>query len=203
MRLMFAALFAAILAAPLPVTAQDADTEKSPPAAQETSPETEPKIDVTRNGDWEVACQEVEFEGKTTKTCEMRQILVQKETQKEWLRVAVSFTPDTKKPILRIFTPLGVLLQPGMEIKIDDGEPQRVQYAVCLARPPRCLVAGALLPGWLYQVVQLAATVNPIRFGGAPTAIAIGRDAGRVRRERYLLAHPPRAGVIWGAWPMN
>mgnify|MGYP003670340190 CR=1 FL=1 len=101
MRLMFAALFAAILAAPLPVTAQDADTEKSPPAAQETSPETEPKIDVTRNGDWEVACQEVEFEGKTTKTCEMRQILVQKETQKEWLRVAVSFTPDTKKPILR------------------------------------------------------------------------------------------------------
>tara|TARA_R110002096_G_scaffold79864_10_gene187509 strand:+ start:1440 stop:2006 length:567 start_codon:yes stop_codon:yes gene_type:complete len=144
MRLMFAALFAAILAAPLPVTAQDADTEKSPPAAQETSPETEPKIDVTRNGDWEVACQEVEFEGKTTKTCEMRQILVQKETQKEWLRVAVSFTPDTKKPILRIFTPLGVLLQPGMEIKIDDGEPQRVQYAVCLARPPRCLVAGPM-----------------------------------------------------------
>ena len=74
----------------------------------------------------------------------MRQVLVQKETKKEWLRLAVSYAPDGKGPVLRIFTPLGVLLQPGMVMTIDNGEPVRMQYAVCLARPPRCLVAGPM-----------------------------------------------------------
>jgi invasion protein IalB len=127
MRLITAALLAFALTMPLSANAQKAaDAEKAAAAP------AEPKIDVTRNDDWEVACQDVEQDGKKSKACEMRQILVQKETQKEWLR------------ILRIFTPLGVLLPPGMEIKIDDTEPLRVQYAVCLSRPPRCLVAGPM-----------------------------------------------------------
>jgi invasion protein IalB len=144
MRLIFAALLAAALTAPFSVSAQKAAAPAAP-----TAP-AEPKVDITRNGDWEVACQDVDQNGNKFKACEMRQILVQKETQKEWLRIAVSYnqsekTPDGgKKPILRIFTPLGVLLPPGMEIKIDDTEPMRVQYAVCLSRPPRCLVAGPM-----------------------------------------------------------
>jgi invasion protein IalB len=137
--LITAALLAFALTMPLSANAQKAaDAEKAAAAP------AEPKIDVTRNDDWEVACQDVEQDGKKSKACEMRQILVQKETQKEWLRIAVSFNPGAPKPILRIFTPLGVLLPPGMEIKIDDTEPLRVQYAVCLSRPPRCLVAGPM-----------------------------------------------------------
>ncbi len=135
MRMMYAAIVAAVLAAPMPLAAQQANQE----AVGE-----DPKVDVTRNGDWEVACQEVEQDGKTQKVCEMRQILVQTDTDKEWLRIAVSYADNSKEPVLRIFTPLGVLLQPGMELKVDDAEPMRMQYAVCLARPPRCLVAGPM-----------------------------------------------------------
>jgi invasion protein IalB len=141
MRLIFAALLAAALSVPFAASAQKSAAPAAPAG---------PKVDVTRNGDWEVACQYVDLEGKKFKACEMRQILVQKETKKEWLRIAVSYNqgekaPDGgKKPILRIFTPLGVLLPPGMEIKIDDTEAMRVQYAVCLSQPPRCLVAGPM-----------------------------------------------------------
>lgn len=141
MRLIFAALLAFAVAAPISANAQDAKKA-----------EGEPKIDVTRSGDWEVACQDIEQNGQKAKTCEMRQILVQKETQKEWLRIAVSFNPGAPKPVLRIFTPLGVLLPPGMEIKIDTAKPLRVQYAVCLSRPPRCLVARPMEDKFVNQL---------------------------------------------------
>ncbi|MCA8928532.1 MAG: invasion associated locus B family protein [Alphaproteobacteria bacterium] len=134
MRKMFVAFVVAMLAAPLPLAAQQQSNGKDAAA-------NEPKIEVSRNGDWEVACQEAEKDKK--KVCEMRQILVQKDTNREWLRIAVSYGPS-KEPVLRIFTPLGVLLQPGMELKVDDSSPLRLQYAVCLSNPPRCLVAGPM-----------------------------------------------------------
>jgi invasion protein IalB len=138
MRKLFAAIVAATLLAPLSAIAQTAGD------AGATPPPDQPKVDVTRNDYWEVACQEAEADGKKTKVCEMRQVLVQKDTNKEWLRIAVSFAPGAKTPGLRIFTPLGVLLQPGMVLQVDDNQPVNMQFAVCLARPPRCLVAGPM-----------------------------------------------------------
>lgn len=153
MRFMFAAIVAAVLAIPMPLAAQQS-TESNPaqplngaspaqPSNGANSAE-EPKIDVTQNEDWEVACQEVDRDGTKDEVCEMRQILVQKDTDNEWLRLAISYGPESSKPVLRIFTPLGVLLQPGLQMKIDDGEAMRMQFAVCLSRPPRCLVAGPM-----------------------------------------------------------
>ena len=164
MRLIYAALLAAALAAPLPSVAQQEATDAKPdmteakPEASPAAPENkaasteapaaplepEPEVKITRNGDWEVACREGQPNSDEPKACEMRQILINDETKQEWLRIAVGFPPNGDRAVLRIFTPLGVLLQPGMELKIDNGKVERVQYAVCLARPPRCLVAGPM-----------------------------------------------------------
>lgn len=141
MRMIFAAIVAAMLAAPMPLLAQQSGNANSSEGGNQSE---EPKVDITRNGDWEVACQEAEGNNASGKVCEMRQVLVRQETDEEWLRIAVSYTSESDKPVLRIFSPLGVLLQPGMELKIDDGEAMRMQYAICLSRPPRCLVAGPM-----------------------------------------------------------
>jgi len=147
MRMMFAAIVAALLAAPMPLAAQQSNETNQaaePNMAAEPEQPAEPEVDITRNGDWEVACQDVERDGSTQNLCEMRQVLVQKDTDQEWLRIAISYAQGADQPVLRIFTPLGVLLQPGMKLRVDGSEPISMQYAVCLARPQRCLVAGPM-----------------------------------------------------------
>ncbi len=74
----------------------------------------------------------------------MRQVLVHKESGKEFLRIAIGYPGEAKKPVMRIFTPLGVLLQPGMQMQIDEAEPLRVGFAICLPRPARCIVEGTV-----------------------------------------------------------
>lgn len=130
-----ALLSAALLTSPLSANAQDSAPADAAPA---------PKVDTTRNGDWETACQEVQRDNSTTKICEMRQVLVHKESGKEFVRLVIAYPPNGGKPVMRIFTPLGVLLQPGLQMQIDDAQPLRVAYAVCLPRPARCIVEGEL-----------------------------------------------------------
>jgi invasion protein IalB len=102
------------------------------------------KPEVTRNGDWFVACTEVQVDGKPEKVCEMQQTLEKSDTGQAFIRLAIGYPRNSKKPVLRIFTPLGVMLQEGLGMQIDNGKAIRLPYQVCLPQPAACLVQGTM-----------------------------------------------------------
>lgn len=146
MRLILPILLALSLSAP--ALAQD---KAPPPAAQkEEAPKTEaappdvPKPEVTKNGDWFVGCQQVAVDGGSVKACEMQQILEDTKSGQTIVRISVIYPHKSKKPVLRILTPLGVLLQKGLALQIDDGKAIVMPFAICVAKPPACIVDGVM-----------------------------------------------------------
>ncbi len=128
--------------------AQKADTEKAetskseaPAEASKPAPE---KPEVTKNDDWFVGCRKITVEGKTVKVCEMQQILEETSTGQAFIRISVIYPRGSTKPVLRILTPLGVLLQKGIAIKIDDAKPITLPFAICVGKPPSCIVDGIM-----------------------------------------------------------
>ena len=63
--------------------------------------------------------------------CEVYQRLVQKETGKRFVEVAIGFPKEKQGARGIIVVPLGVLLQAGMSIKVDDGKEYKFQARFC------------------------------------------------------------------------
>ena len=134
--------------APPPPPASTETPETSTPApvaptAEAPAPEA-PKPEITKNGDWFVGCQEVMVEGKPEKACEMQQILEETNSGQAFIRISVIYPRNSKKPVLRILTPLGVLLQKGLVLTIDNGKPITLPFAICVGKPPSCIVDGIM-----------------------------------------------------------
>jgi invasion protein IalB len=155
MRLILASVIALgiTLAAAPSAIAQDkgppppAGLDDPPPAAQQQQPPAEPerpKPEVTRYGDWFVGCQDITVDDKTFKSCEMQQILEETSSGKAFIRISILYPRDSDKPVLRIITPIGVLLQAGLKIKIDDGRENTLPFAICIAKPAACVVELAM-----------------------------------------------------------
>ena len=151
MRLILPIALAFILSAP--ALAQD---KAHPPAAakveapKEEAPKTEApkttaaKPEVTKNGDWFVGCQKITVDEKPVKICEMQQILEETSSGQAFIKISVIYPRQSKKPVLRIFTPLGVMLRKGMVMQIDDGKEIFLPFAVCVGKPPSCIVDGTM-----------------------------------------------------------
>ena len=150
MRLLTASVFAlgiALGAAPAALAQNQgppppAGLDDPPPAAQQQNQQQQqqPKPEVTRYGDWFVGCQDINADGQTIKACEMQQILEETNSGKAFIRISVLYPRGGKVPVLRIIAPMGVLLQPGLKMRIDNGRENTLPFAICIDKPPACVV---------------------------------------------------------------
>jgi len=81
--------------------------------------------------DWTVACNPLEGKG-AGEVCQMSQAVVDKKEGKAALVMIISREPKRKQPVLEIIVPLGVLLPPGLTVRIDGSKASmRVPFMVC------------------------------------------------------------------------
>jgi invasion protein IalB len=114
-----------------------------PPAAAVAAASIEPaagKTDAPRDfNDWRLVCETPAKGGK--KQCEVFQRMLWGKEKGTALTTLVHTVKNKEKKdvtMIRVVTPLGTLLTPGMAIKIDDGKQIKVPYLQCL--PGGCLV---------------------------------------------------------------
>jgi len=121
-------------------------------AAQQTGQAQQPNETVkATHGDWEIVCASAQPE-----LCVMRQI-GQTADGKRVLEVRVRkldgvTTQDgqTVPAAIRILTPLGTLLQPGVRVQVDGSEPRTGLFEVCL--PRGCVVEDPMSEEFLGQL---------------------------------------------------
>lgn len=82
---------------------------------------------------WSVRCQPQE-DGKTAekKSCEVFQRLVQKETSARVAEFAIGFPDGGDVARGVVIFPLGLLIQDGVEMRIDEGKPYAFKIRYCL-----------------------------------------------------------------------
>jgi len=119
--IMPALLTAAFWAPAAPAQDQDQDTQQG---GAGDSPDSE----VTRYEDWGVECRQPP--SAETKRCIMfqRQVL---DNGRTLLVLTVRKAPDDKPPLAILQLPLGVLLEPGVSLSVDGGEPRKLSYRLC------------------------------------------------------------------------
>lgn len=110
---------AATLGFMFPALAQDAAT-----GGDQEGPDSE----VRRYKDWAVECRQPE--AADTKRCVMfqRQVL---DNGRTLLVMTVRRLPNADEPVAILQLPLGVLLEPGVTVAVDDGEPTTLRYRLC------------------------------------------------------------------------
>jgi invasion protein IalB len=81
--------------------------------------------------DWSVACAPVNEKGGG-EVCQMSQVTIDKKTGKALAGMKILRVPGQAKPIIHVGVPLGVLLPPGLLLKIDDAkESMRIPFLMC------------------------------------------------------------------------
>ncbi len=114
-------LFLSVLLALFVVTVQHAQAVDPAPAAS--------------NKPWNVRCNKDDKGKEITEpkrgNCEIFQRLVVKESGKRFVEAAIGFPKDKSTARGIFIVPLGVLLQPGMTLKIDDGKEFKFQARYC------------------------------------------------------------------------
>ena len=82
--------------------------------------------------DWKVQCETPQ--GFTEEVCHAFQVVSVKEKDKTQniLHIAVGYPPNQDAPIVIITVPLGVALQTGVQIKVDEGTAMPFPFNVCL-----------------------------------------------------------------------
>src|SRR6516165_7710484 len=84
-----------------------------------------------KHGDWETRCETPP--GAAYEQCAIVLSVVDQDRPNLTLVVIVLNTADRKARLMRIIAPLGVLLPPGIDLKIDDEDLGRLNYLQCLA----------------------------------------------------------------------
>jgi len=84
-----------------------------------------------KHGDWETRCETPP--GAAYEQCAIVLSVVDQERPNLTLVVIVLNTADRKARLLRVIAPLGVLLPPGIDLKIDDQDMGRLNFLQCLA----------------------------------------------------------------------
>ncbi len=112
--------------------------------AQDDTPQVQ--VNAEAIDDWIVRCNDgVDGANKgDTKRgrCEISQSLSQKETNDRVAEINIGY-PDTNENAVGVVAlPLGVLLQYGGQLQIDDGEPMKFQFRSC--EPAGCFALIAL-----------------------------------------------------------
>ena len=131
-----------------------------------------PKPEVMKNGDWFVGCQDVTVEGKAIKLCEMQQILEETSSGQAFIRISVVYPRNSGKQFLRILTPLGVMLQKGLQLQIDETKPIVLPFAICVGKPPSCIVEGRMEDSIITAMKRGNGGKLTLSFGNKQTVVA-------------------------------
>jgi invasion protein IalB len=83
------------------------------------------------HGDWETRCETPP--GAAYEQCAIVLSVVDRERPNLTLVVIVLNTADRKARLMRVIAPLGVLLPPGIGLRIDDEDLGHLNYLQCLA----------------------------------------------------------------------
>jgi len=81
--------------------------------------------------DWTARC-EADPQNAAATRCYVVQAVVVGEQRQRIMLMAVAYPPGQEKPLATAILPLGTDLRPGIEVAIDDGEPKRYPFSVCL-----------------------------------------------------------------------
>ncbi len=84
-----------------------------------------------KHGDWDTRCETPP--GAAYEQCAVVLSVVDQERPNLTLVVIALNTADRKARLLRVIAPLGVLLPPGVGLKIDDQDMGRLNFLQCLA----------------------------------------------------------------------
>lgn len=103
-----------------------AQAQETPPAAGEGGRTEE------RMGNWTLRC--ISAADPATRRCEMVQVVGDTQSGRDVLAVAIGYPEGQPRPIAWIILPLGVLLPPGIGVKIDQGEVNGMPYRSCDTR---------------------------------------------------------------------
>ena len=108
-------------------------------------------------GDWNMRCETPP--GAQGHQCALMQYVVAESRSNVGLSVIMLKTADGKAKLLRIITPLGVLLPSGLGLKIDDEDIGRAGFVRCVAE------------GCLAEVIMEDELLNKLRRGQQATFI--------------------------------
>ncbi len=98
--------------------------------AQTTPPETTGAGHTEeRFGNWTLRC--MSGTESPARRCEMVQVLGDTETGRELMLIAIGYPEGQPSPIAWIILPLGVLLPPGIGLKIDQGDSMGLPFRSC------------------------------------------------------------------------
>ena len=81
--------------------------------------------------DWTVRC-ETDPQNAAASRCYIVQAVVVGEQRQRIMLMAVAYPPGQETPLATAILPLGTDLRPGIELAIDDGEPKRYPFSVCM-----------------------------------------------------------------------
>jgi invasion protein IalB len=84
------------------------------------------------HGDWQIRCETPP--GAQNEWCALIQSVVAEDRADVGITVLVLTTADQKSRLMRVQAPLGVLLQAGLGLKIDNADVGRASFARCLPR---------------------------------------------------------------------
>jgi invasion protein IalB len=84
-----------------------------------------------KHGDWETRCETPP--GGSYEQCAIVMSVVDRERPNLTLVVIVLNTADRKARIMRVIAPLGVLIPPGVSLRIDDQDFGHLGFLQCLA----------------------------------------------------------------------
>ena len=96
-----------------------------------------------KHGDWVTRCETPP--GAAHEQCAIVLSVVDQERPNLVLAVVVLNTADRKARLIRVIAPLGVLLPPGVGLRIDDAEVGRLSFLQCL--PNGCVAQLAMDEG--------------------------------------------------------
>ncbi|MCR9237383.1 MAG: invasion associated locus B family protein [Alphaproteobacteria bacterium] len=111
----------------------------------------------TPYGDWNMRCETPP--GAQGPQCALMQYVVAESRSNVGLSVIMLKTADGKAKLLRIITPLGVLLPSGLGLKIDEEDIGRAGFVRCVAE------------GCLAEVIMEDELLNKLRRGQQATFI--------------------------------
>ncbi len=104
-------------------------------AAEEAAKKTEKPVAAAgeaAQAPWTVRCnKEIKDEGTKRGRCEIFQSLIVKETKQRFVEIAISYPKDKTKARGVIVVPLGIMLQAGAQIKVDNADPFKFQARYC------------------------------------------------------------------------
>ncbi|MCP4381142.1 MAG: invasion associated locus B family protein [Hyphomicrobiales bacterium] len=131
------------------------------------SEQNDPPVRST-HGDWQIRCDTPA--GAQSEQCVLMQFVLAEDRDNVGLNVLVLKTADGEAKIMRIITPLGVLLPSGLSLRIDDTDIGRAGFVRCL--PTGC-VAEVFLEEPLLETLGSGDTATFIIFLSPEEGIGI------------------------------